>query len=147
MVVDSLKFLSDNGCITVYAFVIMPNHIHLIWRLNKLNGKESPKGSFLKFTGHKLLEQLKNEKKAPLYHVEKMNKEHEVWQRDPLAIEIISLAVAKQKLAYIHFNPVSGRWKLSKDDLSYHFSSARFYEAGIDDFGFLKDLISVFNGN
>jgi len=26
----------------------MPNHTHLIWRVNEPNGKESPKGSFLK---------------------------------------------------------------------------------------------------
>ena len=32
IIVDSLKYLSDKGLITVYAFVIMPNHIHLIWQ-------------------------------------------------------------------------------------------------------------------
>jgi len=26
----------------VFGFVIMPNHIHLIWRLKTLNGKEMP---------------------------------------------------------------------------------------------------------
>jgi putative transposase len=30
VIVDSLKYLSDKELITVYAFVIMPNHIHLI---------------------------------------------------------------------------------------------------------------------
>ena len=30
LIVDYLKKLSDDGMITVYAFVIMPNHIHLI---------------------------------------------------------------------------------------------------------------------
>ena len=45
LIVDYLKKLSDEGLITVYAFVIMPNHIHLIWQQNKLNGKETPKGS------------------------------------------------------------------------------------------------------
>ena len=34
--------------------------------------------------------------------------------------------VAMQKLQYIHFNFVSGEWKLSKDDLHCHYSSARF---------------------
>jgi len=145
--IDSLRFLSDKGCITVYAFVIMPNHIHLIWQANKLNGKESPIGSFLKFTGHQLLEQLKTERKELLYVVEKMNKVHEIWQRDPLATEIISLSVARQKMDYIHFNPVSGKWKLSKDDISYYYSSSTFYETGIDNFGFLNDLVSVFTGN
>jgi len=33
----------------------MPNHIHLIWQQNKLNGKETPKGSLLKYMGHMFL--------------------------------------------------------------------------------------------
>ena len=110
LIIDSLKFLSDGQFITVYAFVIMPNHIHLIWKLNKLNGKETPKGSFLKFTAHTLLSQLKKEEKPNDYLASLSNKKHEIWQRDSLGIEIISLPVAIQKLDYIHFNPVSGKW-------------------------------------
>ena len=147
ILLDSLKFLSDKGLITVYAFVIMPNHVHLILQANKLNGKESPIGSFLKFTAHKLLIQLKNDKKDSRYLVDIANKKHEIWQRDPLATELISLEVAKQKLTYVHCNPHCGKWNLSKDDVSYQFSSAKFYETGIDDFGFLNDLVSVFTGN
>ena len=147
LIIDSLKFLSDGQFITVYAFVIMPNHIHLIWKLNKLNGKETPKGSFLKYAAHKLLDQLKQEGKSKDYLVSQSNKKHEIWQRDSLGIEIISLAVAIQKLDYIHFNPLSGKWQLAKDDLGYHYSSARFYETGIDEFGFLNNLLSVFHGN
>ena len=52
IIIDSLKYLSDKKLITVYGFVIMPNHIHLIWRQNNLNAKETPKGSFLKNTAH-----------------------------------------------------------------------------------------------
>jgi len=51
-------------------------------------------------------------------------------------VEIYSRRVARQKLNYIHFNLVSNHWKLSKDDLDFYYSSARFYEKGIDDFGF-----------
>ena len=147
LIVDSLKFLSDGNFITVYAFVVMPNHLHLIWQLNKLNGNETPKGSFLKYTAHKLLKELQDAGISANYVVNKANKKHEIWQRDALGIEIISPAVAKQKLDYIHFNPVSGKWQLSKDDISYYYSSARFYETGIDEFGFLNNLFSVFTGN
>ncbi len=45
----------------------MPNHLHLIWQLNKLNGRETPKGSFLKFTVHKLLKQLQDAGKSSDY--------------------------------------------------------------------------------
>jgi REP element-mobilizing transposase RayT len=52
VVLDSLRHLSEKGKIDVFAFVIMPNHIHLIWRTNELNGKEEAHISFLKFTAH-----------------------------------------------------------------------------------------------
>ena len=152
LIIDYLKKLSDEGLITVYAFVIMPNHIHLMWQQNKLNGKETPKGSLLKYTGHEFLKILKTESKSYLYEVNAANKKHEIWQRDSLGIEIYSVKVAKQKLGYIHNNPVNGKCQLAQDYLSYHYSSARFYETGIDDpiaigFGFLKNIFKVFYGD
>jgi putative transposase len=114
----------------------MPNHIHLIWEQNKMNGKEIAKGSFLKHSAHAFLKLLKENGISSLYEVNAANKKYEIWQRDSLGIEIYSREVAKQKLDYIHFNPLSGKWLLAKDDLSYHFSSARFYENGVDEFGF-----------
>ncbi len=111
LILDYRKKLSDDGLITVYGFVIMPNHIHLIWQQNKLNGKETPKGSLLKYTGHQFLKTLKAESKPYLYEVNAANKKHEIWQRDSLGIEIYTVKVAKQKLEYIHNNhnnPVNG---------------------------------------
>ena len=74
LIVAYLKKLSDEGLVTIYAFVIMPNHMHLIWQQNKLNGKETPKGSLLKYTSHTFLKQLKLEGKAGLYKVDMANK-------------------------------------------------------------------------
>jgi REP element-mobilizing transposase RayT len=78
LIVDHLKKLSDEGLITVYfpmtIGIIMPNHIHLIWQQNKLNGKETPKGSLLKYTGHEFLKTLKSESKSYLYEVNAANK-------------------------------------------------------------------------
>ena len=146
MIIYYLKKLSDEEMITVFAFVLMPNHIHFIWRQNKLNGKETPQGSFLKYTAHEFLKKLKISGQSKMYEVNAANKKHELWQRDSLSVEIYSKSVAIQKLQYIHFNPVSGKWKLSKDDLDYHYSSARFYETGLDEFGFLTNLYQVFDG-
>ena len=146
LIINYLKKLCDDGLLTVYAFVLMPNHVHIIWQQNKLNGKETPQGSFLKYTAHQFLKKLKLSGESKMYEVNAANKKHELWQRDSLSIEIYSRAVAMQKLNYIHFNPVSGKWQLSKNDLDYHFSSARFYETGIDEFGFLTNLYTVFDG-
>jgi len=48
VIIDSLEYLSSRNKIDVFAFVIMPNHIHLIWRINENNEKETAQGSFLK---------------------------------------------------------------------------------------------------
>jgi putative transposase len=150
IIVDSLKYLSDNKLITVYAFAPqacgVPNHFHLVWEQNKMNVKETAKGSLLKHSAHAFLKVLKENGTSNLHEVNAANKKHEIWQRDSLGIEIYSREVAKQKLDYIHFNPVSGKWLLAKDDLSYHFSSARFYENGVDEFGFLKNIFTLFDG-
>ena len=37
IVISSLEFLSDKGLVDIFCFVIMPNHIHLIWRVNELD--------------------------------------------------------------------------------------------------------------
>ncbi len=146
LIVDYLKKLSEDGSLTIYAFVIMPNHVHIIWRQNKLNGKETPQGSFLKYTAHEFLKRLKASGESKFYEVNAANKKHEIWQRDSLSVEIYSRNVAKQKLDYIHFNPASKKWMLAKDDLGYFYSSARYYNDGKDDFGFLNDLYLVFDG-
>lgn len=145
IVVDSLHYLSETGKIDIYAFVIMPNHIHLIWRVNELNGKESPHGSFLKFTAHKFQKMLRASAKNKLaaYAVEASNKRYEFWQKDSLAIPLFTRKVALQKLNYIHNNPLAEHWKLAKDPCEYKYSSAPYYELNVKNFSFLKDLWEV----
>lgn len=146
IVISSLSHLSDKGKIDVFAFVIMPNHIHLILRTKELNGKETAQGSFLKFTAHQFRLKLLKENSAMLksYAVDAINKKHEFWQRDPLAIELYSPNVAFQKLTYLHNNPLAERWQLVKEPSDYLYSSASFYENGITNFSFLKHLSEEF---
>jgi len=146
IVVSTLKYLSDNKKITVFAFVIMPTHIHLVFRQEDMNGKELPLGSFNKFTAHQLLLILPESIKQKHFSVISKRSRHQIWQRDPLAIEIYSRKIAIQKIKYIHFNPISKGWKLSNDDLDYYYSSARFYETGKDDFGLLINIFIEFDG-
>lgn len=142
IIVNSLCYLSDKKKIDVFAFVIMPNHIHLIWRVNENNGKESSAGSFLKYTAHAFKSKLKREQPDILknYGISASNKQFEFWQRDSLAIRILSERMAFQKLHYIHANPVSGRWNLVDDFCDYKYSTAKYYELGIKQFNFIKDL-------
>ena len=142
VIIDSLQYLSDAGKVDVFAFVIMPNHIHLIWRTNEPNGKESPQGSFLKYTAHEFKKMLRREGHSELnkYKVDAANKDYEFWQRDSLAIPLFTRKVAFQKLKYIHNNPLAEHWQLVKHSYDYKYSSARYYELNDKNFSFLKDL-------
>lgn len=142
VIIDSLNHLSNQGKLDVFAFVIMPNHIHLIWKVNEQNGKETTVGSFLKYTAHEFKKILKATDQSELmkYKVQARNKEYEFWQRDSLAIHLYTPKVIYQKLNYIHANPVAEKWQLTSDPCDYHYSSARFYEKGVVDFPFIKDL-------
>lgn len=148
IVIDSLQHLSESGKVRVYGFIIMPNHIHLIWSIFSNGSKESTKGSFLKYTAHQFQKQLVNDHSEELnkYWVNTSNKSFEFWQRDPLAIELFTLPVAMQKLEYMHRNPVRDHWQLCKYESDYKYSSASFYETGKSEFGFLFDLSAYFYG-
>ena len=146
VIIGSLQYLSSKDKVDVFAFVIMPNHIHLIWRINALNGKETAQGSFLKFTAHEFKGMLKKEPGDRLSHfaVSAHNKDYEFWQRDSLAIHLYTREVAYQKLNYVHYNPMAEHWQLAKDPCEYKYSTAKFYELRIREFSFVKDLRDEF---
>ena len=145
-IIDSLIHLVELKKIEVYAFVIMPNHIHLIWQILELNGKETPQGSFLKFTAHAFKKYIVANQPNELknYSVEASNKNYEFWQPDPFAFKLTNLNTALQKLNYIHNNPLAQHWLLATEPTTYSYSSALFYENGKNDFGFLKNIVEVF---
>jgi hypothetical protein len=67
--------------------------------------------------------------------VNKGDREYQIWKREPLGIDLFTEAVFMQKLNYIHNNPVAaGLCKLPE---KYYYSSALFYEQGIDHFNML----------
>ncbi|MCZ6520416.1 MAG: transposase [Bacteroidetes bacterium] len=142
LVINSLKNLVDRKKIKVYGFVIMPNHIHLIWELLDLNGREKPHASFTKYTSHIIQKDLRNKDPNTLdsFKVDSGTRKYQFWQRDPLSIILYTPKVIHQKLDYIHHNPVKGKWMLAPSSIDYRFSSATFYEDGIDEFGILTHI-------
>ena len=55
LVPDTWRRLVERQLIAVYGFVIMPNHLHVIWEMRQKNGKEMPHASFNKTTSHLLV--------------------------------------------------------------------------------------------
>jgi len=133
IVLDSLKFMQANGRLTIYAFVILENHLHLIASSEEL-GKEI--GDFKSFTSHKIIDLL-NERKAErilkqlnfykLRH--RTDRNYQFWQEGSHPEQIQSEAMLVQKIEYVHFNPVKRGYV--DDPLHWRYSSARNY-AGLE---------------
>jgi putative transposase len=105
------------------------------------NGKESPAGSFAKFTAHEFKKYLQTNDINELekYRSSKEDRQYQFWKRDPLAIPLTSEKSFLQKLDYIHNNPVKEKWGLADLPENYRWSSANFYQIGIDEFEILSD--------
>ena len=140
IVINSWKYLVENEFIEIYGYVIMPNHIHLIWNILKMNGKESPAGSFAKYTAHQFRKYLLQTNPTLLeqYQSDKTDRSIQFWKRDPLAIPLTSEVNLIQKLEYIHQNPIREKWLLCQHPEEYKWSSAKFYVLGDDEFGIVK---------
>lgn len=139
IILSSWRELVSRGMVVIYGFVIMPNHLHVIWEMKKLNGKEMPHASFNKFTGHRIVSDLNeyNPKVLPKFKVDDNDRMFRIWQRDPLAVLLDSREKLEQKLTYLHNNPLQSHWNLTDSPENYRWSSALFYEQGLDEFGFL----------
>jgi REP element-mobilizing transposase RayT len=146
IIIESLDFLVAHKRVKIYAFVIMPNHIHLIWQILEDHKREDVQRDFLKFTSQQIQKELRNN--DPRLHlqfeVNLKDRKYQIWQRNALSIDLYSPHVLEQKLDYIHNNPVQSKWMLSDDPTSYEYSSASYYEEGDERFSFLSHYMEYF---
>lgn len=141
IILKSLEFLVKDNRIWLYAFVIMPNHLHLIWRVKEAWLEKDIQQMFLKYSAQQLKFYLIDHSQTDeleTYRSTQRDREYQFWERRPFKAELHNRRVGNQKLDYIHQNPVKAG--LCIDPNEYHFSSSRFYERGIDDWGILTHL-------
>ena len=140
-ITDSLHFMVENKRIELNAFVVMDNHIHLIWQPLPSQTLSSIQLSFMKFTAQqiKFALAIDNPDLLGQCKVNKSDREYQIWKRKPLSIELSSQKVFMQKLEYIQYNPVAAGICIYPEE--YHFSSALFYEKGIDHFNMLAHYL------
>lgn len=137
VVIESLRFLVTEKRITLNAFVIMSNHLHLIWQpLNEFT-PDRIQHSLMSFTAHQFKNDLEINHPQVLSHfkVDAKDRDYQFWERNSLGVDLFNETVFMQKLDYIHWNPVKA--SLCSLPEEYYYSSAKFYESGVDDFGML----------
>ena len=137
IIVDSLSFLVQNKRVVIYGFVIMDNHLHLIWQISSEHKQENVRRDFLKFTAQKIKFDLQENHPNVLkqFKVDLKDREYQFWKRSSLSIDLFSKRVFEQKLDYIHNNPVkAGLCNLPEQ---YFYSSAAYYLLNKESFDFI----------
>ena len=140
VIISSLQYLSIASKIEVFGFVIMPNHIHVIWQLQAGRKRDAVQRDFLKHTAQEIKNDMLISYREELkdYLVNAKDRKYQFWERNALSVEIWSEKVFLQKLKYMHENPV--RAGLCTHPLQYKYSSAYYYHTGIDNWGFLTHI-------
>jgi REP element-mobilizing transposase RayT len=137
IIIESLRFLVMNNRIKLYSFVIMANHIHLIWQMCAGIDTKAVQRDFLKFNSQRIKADCAKNHPAVLeqLRVDGKDRKYQLWERNPLSVELRTSKVFLQKLGYIHKNPVRGGLCTFPEE--YKYSSAQFYETNVDNWGFL----------
>jgi REP element-mobilizing transposase RayT len=141
IILNSLYFLVKHRRIKLYGFTIMINHMHLVWHIQPAYRREDVQRDFLKYTAQHITADLKTHHPAllPDFYVGAKDRKYQIWERNPLSIDLRKRKVMYQKLNYMHSNPVkAGICNYAQD---YPWSSASFYMTGVDNFGFLTHVM------
>ncbi|SFS48843.1 REP element-mobilizing transposase RayT [Zhouia amylolytica] len=136
ILLDSLSFCQQNKGMEIIAWCIMSIHVHLVFR--SINGEKPEQilGDFKRFTSKTFVEVIKDNiqesrKEFLINEFKKVAKRssnvknYQFWRHDNKPIELWSNKVVKQKMNYIHQNPVEAGLVFRPED--YVYSSAVDY--------------------
>ena len=128
IIIESLRYFVENGKAMVHAFVIMDNHLHLIWHINHPERSENIQRNFLKFTAQTIIADLRlnNPELLKEFYTGTKDRTYQIWQRKSLSVELWTEEVLRQKINYIHSNPV--RAGICEQAAEYKYSTAGVYE-------------------
>ncbi len=134
IIIDSLRYCQINKGLNIYAYVIMTNHVHLLVNCENEDLSDIVR-DFKKFTSKKILETIQNEKESRkrwmlnLFSFEATkhtrNTNYQFWIQDSHPELVYSNKFIKQKILYIHNNPVKAG--IVRNPEEYLYSSASNY--------------------
>ncbi len=137
IVLETFHYLCDTQRVYIFAFVLMSNHLHLIWQMREGIELPAAQHSLLSYTSKVLLRHLGTERPFDREHylASRSDRTHQVWNDRSLSIPLTHDRIFEQKFHYIHQNPVEAGL-VSKPE-HYQYSSYRSYLVGIPDWSFL----------
>ena len=147
ILLDSIRFSQQEKGIEVYAWCIMTNHVHLVFRSVSNYKPELIIGDIKRFTSRQIVKAIidnpqESRKDWLLKQFQKAAskssnvKKYQFWRHDNKPIELWSNKVIFEKINYIHNNPVEKGLVYHPED--YVYSSARDYSGKK---GLLDDVV------
>ncbi|MFD0962961.1 REP-associated tyrosine transposase [Pseudofulvibacter geojedonensis] len=148
LLVASLKYCQKEKGLEIYAYCIMSSHIHMLCRATEGKVLSDVIRDFKKYTSKKIIKTIQEQPesrrewmlqyfKEACAHL-KREQEYKVWQDGYHAEIVYSNKFIKEKVNYIHENPVKAKIVSNAED--YIFSSARNYA----DLGGELEIIKVY---
>jgi len=135
VIIDSLNYCIANKGLTIYAWCLMSNHIHLVAKANEGFRLSDIIRDFKKFTAKRIVEMIKeiseSRKEWLLYRFsfagkfDNRIKNYKLWQDTSHPILLDNNYLIDQKINYIHQNPVRALIVQNAED--FIFSSACDY--------------------
>ncbi len=136
ILLESLEFCQNEKGMEIFAWCIMTNHVHLVFRSVGDANPEKILGDFKRFTSRKIIEAIiENQKESRKEFLLTKFKEHgsktsntskyQFWRHDNKPIELWSNKVIDEKINYIHNNPVEVGIEIRPEE--YKYSSALDY--------------------
>lgn len=135
VLINALQYCQKNKNLEIYAYCIMSSHIHLLCKATNGTILSDVIRDFKKFTSKKIIQTIIDEPESRrewlLKHFEKAcehlkrEQKYKVWQNGYHAEIVESNWFIKQKINYIHNNPVVSQIVTLPED--FYFSSARNY--------------------
>lgn len=150
IVTNALKYCQENKGLTIFAYCLMHSHLHLFCRADASFSLAEIMRDFKKYTSKRIIQTILEEPESrrewmleffrkSCEHLTR-HQSYKVWQDGYHAEEVFSNQWIKEKIRYIHENPV--KEKIVTDAENYYFSSATNY-AGLDS---ILDIEVVFMG-
>ncbi len=136
LLIDHLDSLRSRKQIALYAFVIMPNHLHIIIRCLPPESLADVVRNYKSIVADRIIRQYKVESNHESLQflasqvVQSDKQQYQVWDEGYNAKEVFSPDFLTQKMNYIHDNPCQPQWNLVDRPEDYSWSSARYYLSG-----------------
>ena len=128
---DAISFLKKKYKIEIYAYLLMPNQVHLVTDLSLEDIETDFTDNFKKITRNnaiQVLEKLGENNTLDELEIARGKKKYRLWEVKADIEKIEGLEKLTKKIELLHNKPV--QTEIVEDAAEYNYSSAKFYIIG-----------------